>query len=82
MNVKKLKKTFKSCDHAYKSIDMYGEKVELNFKENDTINSHAGSTVSLFLTACMLAFTGYRMMLLVTHGDTTLTENFVKDYWN
>ena len=82
MNAKKIKKTFKSCGHAYRSIDMYGEKVELNFKEDDTINSHAGSTVSLVVSACMIAFTCYRLILLVTYGDTSVTENSVTDYFS
>jgi hypothetical protein len=82
MNGKKLKRTFKSCGHAYKSIDMYGEKVELNFKEEDTINSHAGSTVSLIVIACMLAYISYRFELVVTYGDTSVTENSIPGYFS
>lgn len=82
MNAYKLKKTFKSCGNAYKTIDMFGQKVELNFKEDEKIHSHAGSTVSLLVTAFMLAFTCYRFMLLVTYGDTNVTQDVVKDYYS
>ena len=75
MNVKKIKRSFKSFGHAYKAIDMYGQTIELNFKGEDTINSHAGSTVSLIVVLLMLAYTSYRFSLLVTYGNTNVTDS-------
>ena len=37
--------------------------------------------MSLVMTACMLAFTCYRLTLLVTYGDTSVTENSVAGYF-
>jgi len=82
MNVKKLKRTFKSVGHAYKSVDMYGEAVGLNFKNEDTINSHAGSTVSLALMTCLIAYTSYRFGLMVTYENSSVTTDFIPNYFS
>ncbi len=38
--------------------------------------------MSLLVNAFMLAFTCYRLMLLVTYGDTNVTVDVVEDYYS
>ena len=66
-SINRLKKLFLGTD-------MFGQRVELNFNGESSINSILGAIVSLLIYITVSAFAMYRFHVMVTYGATTITQ--------
>ena len=54
---------------ALKSIDIFGEKVGVNYKGSQTHNTTCGSLTTLITTACILTFTVQTLLEMTTYEN-------------
>ena len=66
---------------ALKSIDIFGEKVGVNYKGSQTHNTTCGSLTTLITTACILTFTVQtllEMRLFQQFSDSVQLTHFLR----
>ena len=58
----------------FKEIDLYGEKVSLTYKGEQTFKTMPGAIVSVIVILVILAFSIYRCIAFVTRSDPNLSK--------
>ncbi len=58
----------------FKELDFYGEQVALTYKGENTYKTVPGAMITLIVLAAMLAFTTYRLIILVTKDDPQVSK--------
>jgi len=61
-------------ENFFKKFDLYGIRINLNLNGQEKFHSTGGALVSLILYLSFFAFSGYKLILLVTFGDTKLVH--------
>jgi len=61
-----------SINDLFKKLDLYGIRINLNLNGREMFQSTGGALISLILLLAFGVFSGYKLMLLVTFGDTKL----------
>jgi hypothetical protein len=56
----------------FKKLDLYGIRINLNLNGREMFQSTGGALISLILLLAFGVFSGYKLMLLVTFGDTKI----------
>jgi hypothetical protein len=56
----------------FKKLDLYGIRINLNLNGREMFQSTGGALISLILLLAFGIFSGYKLMLLVTFGDTKI----------
>jgi hypothetical protein len=66
-----LKKTL----HSFKSLDVYGEKIEFTYKGQKSYSTFLGASFSVVLLVLVISFLFYELIILFTRAHT-LTSIF------
>ncbi len=61
-----------AINDLFKKLDLYGIRINLNLNGREMFQSTGGALISLILLLAFGVFSGYKLMLLVTFGDTKL----------
>jgi hypothetical protein len=65
---------------SFKSVDLYGEKIELTYKGEGTYKTNIGAFVSLVLIFILGAYLIYRALVMFTKQGTNVNKsNFIVD---
>lgn len=74
---RKKKNKFK-CSKAmgdyFKSIDIYGEKISLTYKGEDSFRTYPGAITSFLVLALMLSYGTFRFYLCLNKSDTAVSK--------
>jgi hypothetical protein len=71
--MKKINRNNNCFIKRLKTLDKFGQKVELNFNGESSINSSFGAILSLFIYSTISAYALNRFQVMATYGATTLT---------
>ena len=64
----------------FKEIDLYGEKISLTYKGEQTYKTLPGAIISVLVLLTMLAFSTYRCLVFVTRDGPELSkQSFTRD---
>jgi hypothetical protein len=58
----------------FKELDMYGEQISLTYKGESQFKTLPGAMASLVVILTLLAFATYRMIILVTREDPSVSK--------
>jgi hypothetical protein len=59
---------------------MFGETVKLTYKGKESFPTTIGSVLSIIILFMLLSFAGYKLFILVTRHDPTVSQQtFLKD---
>lgn len=61
-----------AINDLFKKLDLYGIRINLNLNGREMFQSTGGALISLILLLAFGVFSGYKLMLLVTFGDTKI----------
>jgi hypothetical protein len=61
-----------AINDLFKKLDLYGIRINLNLNGREMFQSTGGALISLILLLAFGIFSGYKLMLLVTFGDTKI----------
>ena len=67
----------RKCHNGLHSLDLFGEQVNMTYKGRDTFTTLPGSLASLIILMIVLAFTGYRLDILVGRKHPNVTEQIL-----
>lgn len=67
----------RKCHNGLHSLDLFGEQVKMTYKGRDTFTTLPGSLASLIILMIVLAFTGYRLNILVSRKHPNVTEQIL-----
>ena len=78
---KDLKKTRKKkwwrgqrLKSKFKELDIYGEQISLTYKGESQFKTLPGAVTSLVVMLTLLAFATYRMIILITRDDPSVSK--------
>lgn len=57
-----------------KMIDIYGEKINLTYKGDDSFKTLPGASASIIIIVLLLAFSVFRMIVLFTKSDPNISK--------
>ena len=60
---------------------MYGQSIQLNAKGQTTIKSYCGAIASIIIYTLALAFSTYKLYIMVTYNDDSIQQDTVEDYF-
>ena len=64
-----------NCIKKAKSLDMFGQKINLNFnKEGKEYNSPQGTCVSILILIIVLMYTGVRLEVLILKSESNVSS--------
>jgi hypothetical protein len=67
----------RKCHNGLQSLDLFGEQVNMTYNGRDTFTTLPGSLASLIILMIVLAFTGYRLDILVSRKHPNVTEQIL-----
>jgi hypothetical protein len=77
--MKKNNGSLNRLNKLFLKTDMFGQRIELNFNGESSINSTFGAILSLVIYITVLAFAIYRYYIMVTYSDTKVNQNVLTD---
>ena len=58
-----------------KNCDFYGQQINLTYKGDNSFKTTPGAVVSILITALLLAFSIYKLYVLVNRQDTNISKS-------
>ena len=70
MSAKKNKRWFSKASSSFKSLDVYGERIEFTYKGQKTYQTILGAFFSIIFRVLVISFLCYELLILFTRSHT------------